>query len=162
MAHAREEYYFQYSIYVLESSTSRRLTYFMPPLNLFPLIVLRPLRLFLPSEEVRRIRIFVLKATHIPFVALIWAYENSRTMVSRAHPTMSRAPHLTNRPLSAGQLSFDGPREFAKSPATRRALAESSQTLTPDMKASTTKSALRSADSPELIALVQKLSEQVD
>lgn len=52
MAHAREEYLFQYvvkstlktrwalancqptrySVYVLESSTSRRLTYFMPPL----------------------------------------------------------------------------------------------------------------------------------
>jgi len=33
MAHARDEYLFQYSIYVLESSsTSSRLTYFFPPL----------------------------------------------------------------------------------------------------------------------------------
>ncbi|KIW34011.1 uncharacterized protein PV07_00813 [Cladophialophora immunda] len=162
MAHAREEYLFQYSIYVLESSTSRRLTYFMPPLNLFPLIVLRPLRLVLPSEEVRRIRIFVLKATHVPFVALIWAYENSRTMISRAHPTISRAPHLTSRPLSAGRLSLEGTRDFVKSPTTRRALNETSSTVTPDMAASTTKSALGTADSAELIALVQKLSEQVD
>ena len=163
MAHAREEYLFQYSIYVLESSTSRRLTYFMPPLNLFPLVVLRPLRLFLPSEEVRRIRIFVLKATHIPFVALIWAYENSKAMIARAHPTLSKAPHSTSRPLSGGQLSFDGPRDFPKSPTTRRALTETlSSTVTPDMTASTTKSALSSADTAELINLVQKLSAQVD
>lgn len=134
----------------------------MPPLNLFPLIVLRPLRLFLPSEQVRRIRIVVLKATHIPFVALIWAYENSRTMVSRAHPTLSRAPHLTSRPLSAGQLSFNEARDFVKSPTTRRALNETSQTIVPDLAASTTKSALGSVDNTELIALVQKLSAQVD
>ncbi|KIW99968.1 uncharacterized protein Z518_10896 [Rhinocladiella mackenziei CBS 650.93] len=162
MAHAREEYLFQYSIYVLESSTSRRLTYFMPPLNLFPLALLRPLRLFFPSEDVRRIRIFVLKATHIPFVALIWAYENSRRMVSRAHPTMSKAPHLTSRPLSAGRLSFDGARDFVKSSTARRALHETSPTATPDMGASTVKSALGSADNAELLALVQKLSTQVD
>ncbi|KIY01202.1 uncharacterized protein Z520_02754 [Fonsecaea multimorphosa CBS 102226] len=162
MAHAREEYLFQYSIYVLESSTSRRLTYFMPPLNLFPLIVLRPLRLVLPSEEVRRIRIFVLKATHVPFVALIWAYENSRTMISRSHPTLSRAPHFTSRPLSAGRLSLEGARDFVKSPTARRALNETSPTVTPDMAASATKSALGTADSTELIALVQRLSEQVD
>ncbi len=162
MAHAREEYLFQYSIYVLESSTSRRLTYFMPPLNLFPLIVLRPLRLFLPSEEVRRIRIFVLKATHIPFVGLIWVYENSRSMITSAHPTLSRAPNLTSRPLSAGQLNFDRAPEFLKSPTTRRALNEASPTATPDMAASATKSALGSADTVELISLVQKLSAQVD
>jgi hypothetical protein len=61
MAHAREEYLFQYvasptlkiigglanrlparySIYVLESSTSRRLTYFMPPLVSLHSFVLR-------------------------------------------------------------------------------------------------------------------------
>lgn len=37
MAHAREEYLFQYSIYVLESSsTSSRLTYFFPPISESP------------------------------------------------------------------------------------------------------------------------------
>ncbi|RAQ70502.1 hypothetical protein COH20_000983 [Aspergillus flavus] len=83
MAHAREEYLFQLSIYVLESSNSRRLTYFMPPLNLIPLLCIRPLRLFLPAEHIRRVRIVLLRATHLPFVALIWAYESSRRYVSR-------------------------------------------------------------------------------
>lgn len=162
MAHAREEYLFQYSIYVLESSTSRRLTYFMPPLNLFPLVLLRPLRLFLPSEDVRRIRIFVLKATHIPFLALIWTYEKARPMVSRPHPTVAKAPHLTSRPLSAGQFSFDGGRDFAKSPRTRRAAPETPPAATPDISGSTRKTALGGVDNAELAALVQKLSVQVD
>lgn len=163
MAHAREEYLFQYSIYVLESSTSRRLTYYMPPLNLCPLVLLRPLRLFFPSEDVRRIRILVLKVTHIPFVAVIWAYENSRRMVSRPRPTMSKAPHLTSRPLSAGGLSLDGTaRDLLRTPTTRRALHETSPTATPDMAGSTMKSALSTADNSDLIALVQKLSAQVD
>ncbi|KAL1969166.1 hypothetical protein VTN77DRAFT_420 [Rasamsonia byssochlamydoides] len=75
MAHAREEYLFQLSIYVLESSSSRRLTYFMPPLNLIPLLFLRPLRLALSAEALRRLRIVLLKITHLPFVAIILAYE---------------------------------------------------------------------------------------
>ena len=162
MAHAREEYLFQYSIYVLESSTSRRLTYFMPPLNLIPLIVLRPLRLVLPSENVRRIRIFFLKATHLPFVALIWAYENSRTIMTRAHPTFSRAPHLTSRPLSAGQLNFNTCRDSVKSPTRRRALNDTPFPSGADVTPSTTKSALSGSDNSGLIALVQKLSAQVD
>jgi hypothetical protein len=164
MAHAREEYLFQYSIYVLESSTSRRLTYFMPPLNLFPLLLLRPLRLFLPSEDVRRIRIFVLKATHVPFLAMIWAYEKSTRIVSRPHPTLSRAPHLTtSRPLSAGVRSLEGVRDLLKTPPIhRRAPPETSASPTRAMAASTTKSASGDADNPDLVALVQKLSTQVD
>ncbi|KAJ6129233.1 hypothetical protein N7512_002013 [Penicillium capsulatum] len=78
MLHAREEYLFQLSVYVLESSNSRRLTYFMPPLNLIPLLCIRPMRLFLSAETVRRVRIVLLRATHLPFVMLIWAYEASR------------------------------------------------------------------------------------
>ncbi|KAJ5638200.1 hypothetical protein N7490_008079 [Penicillium lividum] len=78
MAHAREEYLFQLSIYVLESSNSRRLTYFLPPLNLIPLLCIRPLRLFLSAETVRRVRIVLLRATHLPYVMMIWIYESSR------------------------------------------------------------------------------------
>lgn len=74
MGHAREEYLFQLSIYVLECTNSSRLTYFIPPLNLFPLFV-RPLRLFLVSEKVRRLRIIMLQITHLPFALLIWMYE---------------------------------------------------------------------------------------
>ncbi|RAL17031.1 uncharacterized protein BO97DRAFT_360663 [Aspergillus homomorphus CBS 101889] len=108
MAHAKEEYLFQLSIYVLESSNSRRLTYFMPPLNLIPLLCIRPLRLFLSAEHIRRVRIMLLRATHLPFVALIWAYESSRRYVSRRSsqfpPTATTGGG--SRPTSSFQAGF--------------------------------------------------------
>ncbi|CAK7264017.1 hypothetical protein SEPCBS119000_000785 [Sporothrix epigloea] len=76
MGHAREEYLYVYSIYVLEASTSNRLTHFFPPFNLLALIIFRPLRLFLPSDHnFRAARIALLKATHLPIVGIIHLYE---------------------------------------------------------------------------------------
>ena len=76
ISHAREEYLYVYSVYVLEASTSNRLTHFYPPLNLIPLIVLRPLRVCFSAETIRGWRIALLKFTHLPFVFLIWACES--------------------------------------------------------------------------------------
>jgi hypothetical protein len=76
ITHAREEYLFVYSVYVLEASTSNRLTHFFPPMNLIALIVFRPLRLFLPSDnKFRAARIVLLKVTHLPIVGIIQLYE---------------------------------------------------------------------------------------
>ncbi|KAK4243636.1 hypothetical protein C7999DRAFT_36031 [Corynascus novoguineensis] len=76
ITHAREEYLYVYSVYVLEASTSNRLTHFYPPFNLLALVIFRPLRLFLPSDSnFRRARILLLKATHLPIVAAIEFYE---------------------------------------------------------------------------------------
>ncbi|CAG8933459.1 unnamed protein product [Penicillium salamii] len=44
--------------------------------NLIPLLCIRPMRLILSAGTVRRVRIILLRATHIPFVALIWLYES--------------------------------------------------------------------------------------
>ncbi|CAD0094975.1 unnamed protein product, partial [Aureobasidium vineae] len=79
LSHAREEYLYVYSVFVLEASTSNRLTYFIPPLNLFSL-ALRPLRLFLSSEQLRYSRIVVLKMTHLPHVLLINLYEKMQSV----------------------------------------------------------------------------------
>ncbi|KAJ5357033.1 hypothetical protein N7517_011642 [Penicillium concentricum] len=119
MRHAREEYLFQLAIYVLESSNSRRLTYFMPPLNLIPLLCIRPMRLFLSAGTVRRVRIVLLRATHLPFVALIWAYESkwrhskhslsARGQGTSTNPPRSQDPHSvveTNR-LGPGKPNVD-------------------------------------------------------
>lgn len=76
ISHAREEYLYVYSIYVLEASTSNRLTHFYPPFNLLALVIFRPLRLFLPSDtKFRAARIALLKATHMPIVVTIQFYE---------------------------------------------------------------------------------------
>lgn len=79
LSHAREEYLYVYSVFVLEASTSDRLTYFVPPLNLFSL-ALRPLRLFISAEQLRHIRIVALKMTHLPLVLLINVYEKMQSV----------------------------------------------------------------------------------
>lgn len=79
IGHAREEYLYVYSVYVLEASTSSRLTHFMPPLNLISLVVFRPLRLFLHSDNhFRAGRIVLLRITHAPVVVIIRLYEAIR------------------------------------------------------------------------------------
>jgi len=76
ITHAREEYLYVYSVYVLEASTSNRLTHFYPPFNLLALVIFRPLRLFLPSDDkFRYARIMLLKLTHAPIVGAIMVYE---------------------------------------------------------------------------------------
>ncbi|CRJ99978.1 hypothetical protein BN1723_008725 [Verticillium longisporum] len=82
ITHAREEYLYVYSVYVLEASTSNRLTHFYPPFNLVALVIFRPLRLILPSDnKFRAGRILLLKATHLPIVGAIQLYELIRRRV---------------------------------------------------------------------------------
>jgi hypothetical protein len=83
MSHAREEYLYVYSVYVLEASTSNRLTHFYPPFNLLALVIFRPLRLLLPSDnKFRAARILLLKVTHLPIVGAIMLYELVKGKVS--------------------------------------------------------------------------------
>jgi hypothetical protein len=109
IAHAREEYLFVYSVYVLEASTSNHLTHFYPPLNLIPLVLIRPLRLCLPASHLRRTRILVLKITHAPIVGCIWLFErmHKRVKKSGAEAFSSVDPH-------AGTLLKDNSSSTAK------------------------------------------------
>ncbi|UKZ93125.1 uncharacterized protein TrAFT101_008050 [Trichoderma asperellum] len=76
VTHAKEEYLYVYSVYVLEASTSNRLTHFYPPFNLLSLILFRPWRYIFPRyHKYRAGRIWLLKVTHAPIVAVIKFYE---------------------------------------------------------------------------------------
>ncbi|KAG9233356.1 hypothetical protein BJ875DRAFT_485244 [Amylocarpus encephaloides] len=75
-ANARQEYLYVYSVYVLEASTSNSLTYFYPPLNLIPLVLIGPLRLLFPAQDIRKVRILALKISHLPISYAIWALEH--------------------------------------------------------------------------------------
>ncbi len=82
-----------------KASASRRLTYYFPPLvctlrrahslcqhkpqNLLPLLLFRPLRLCVPSEQIRSARIVLLKITHAPYIAAIWVYEGLYALSNR-------------------------------------------------------------------------------
>ncbi|KAF7680904.1 hypothetical protein GT037_002555 [Alternaria burnsii] len=108
--HARDEYLFIYSVYVLEASSSNRLTYFLPPLNLIPLVI-RPLRLVFPSERLRSVRIVLLKATHLPLVSAIWAFEQlTDTRNRRVKVTSFSGPQTPTLPRKALRLPVNSPR----------------------------------------------------
>jgi hypothetical protein len=47
-------------------------------------LILRPLRLCIPPDQLRRMRIILLKTTHAPFVGAIRLYEGSMTMLKGA------------------------------------------------------------------------------
>ncbi|RMZ76741.1 hypothetical protein DV737_g4706, partial [Chaetothyriales sp. CBS 132003] len=154
----------EYSIYVLESSTSRRLTYFMPPFNLIPLFLLRPLRLLLPSEQVRRIRIIVLKTTHAPFVAFIWVFEQLQSLISRRAPApLAGTPsHTPARPLDSDYLTIGPNHDHGLAPhphasALNKTPVRSVTHSTP----APAESALLVTHTADLIALVQTLSAKV-
>ncbi|KAF2188231.1 hypothetical protein K469DRAFT_703705 [Zopfia rhizophila CBS 207.26] len=159
--HAREEYLFLYSVYVLEASASNRLTYYFPPLNLIPL-VLRPLRLIVPSERLRSARIVLLKATHLPFVGAIWAYEE----------------FIAVRKRNSGVASISGPETSTAKRLHLRSSLNSPRPLTADFQASSegngnTPSRPHPASRPhtragpsesdaQLKSLVSKLTSQVE
>lgn len=161
MAHAREEYLFQYSIYVLESCTSRRLTYFLPPTNLIPLLFVRPLRLFLPSDTVRQMRVMLLRTVSIPFVALIWLYEGAhRLFLQEERPPLAK---MRSRPLSANKpLSSSTSRFRSAGVGTSSALKTSEQLHPHAQKTPSVKSALTNEENADVIVLIQRLSAQVD
>lgn len=159
MAHAREEYLFQYSIYVLESCTSRRLTYFIPPTNLIPLLFIRPLRLVLPSDSVRGIRVLLLRAVSIPFVALIWCYEGSSRLISGSArpPTLGRTH---TRPLCSSRPSYGFSASGTLGMASAPKNASPHATYGFEDASISTGSSMK--DNTDLIALVQRLSVQVE
>jgi hypothetical protein len=77
------------------------------------LILLRPLRLFLSAEQVRSARIVLLKITHFPFVAAIWAYESAAGRLQRisSRPTSNfsgSGPQSYSTPASAGVTTVAG------------------------------------------------------
>lgn len=99
ITHAREEYLYIYSIYVLEASTSNRLTHFYPPFNLLALVIFRPLRLVLPSDHnLRAARIVFLRATHLPIVGIIELYELIRRRIRPDGSAVFRGPRPSRAP----------------------------------------------------------------
>lgn len=108
--HAREEYVYVYSVYVLEASTSNRLTHFYPPFNLVALIIFRPFRLFLPSDnKFRAARIVLLKATHFPIVGVIMLYELIRGKVTSDEYAGFKGPRIESSSSNGGGLGSGGP-----------------------------------------------------
>lgn len=72
--------------------------------NLIPLVFIRPLRLCIPGEQLRRARIALLKATHLPYIAAIWAYESINRFVGSTSESWQYTSRSQKRPLVGSQV----------------------------------------------------------
>lgn len=83
--------------------------------NLIPLCI-RPFRLFLPSEQLRGARIVLLKATHLPFVLAIWAYEQLADARNRNSNVLSFSGPQTPLLKKTPRLAVNTPRLLMADP----------------------------------------------
>ena len=126
-------------------------------------LVFRPLRLVVDAASLRQFRILILKATHAPFVGIIYAYEASRLFSSHrsSFPPASllgSSMHPSNSGHHPSQL---GSRQKA---ALKGELTQDSDSPTRphDSIQGDVPSALSTADISEMLTLMRKLTAQVD
>ena len=134
-----------------------------------PLLLFRPLRLCVPSEELRNARIVLLRATHLPYVGAIWTYERASRFWNSRKDDWLYTPGSQKRPLLASHISFS--HKAMKYPAHRNRSEASLTARTPgsngrsnNNKEADTVAELRKVmdklDSQE--ELIEKLSKQVE
>ncbi|KAI1588481.1 hypothetical protein Ptr902_08918 [Pyrenophora tritici-repentis] len=122
--------------------------------NLIPLVI-RPLRLILPSERLRGARIVLLKATHLPFVFAIWAFEHLAHARTRdAKVTSFSGPQTHALPKRPPRLPVNSPRLLM-------ADAQSNVGRMQQMNWSHTRAGFTEPDA-QLKTLVARLSTQVE
>jgi hypothetical protein len=153
---AREEYLYVYSVYVLEASTSNRLTHFYPPFNLIALVIFRPLRITFPSiGKFRAGRIVLLRATHLPIVGAIKLYEYIRRTSQDDEYAGFRGPRessRSNRPTTYKRPSSGYSRQHFT-------LSQESTLLRPDGK----RRAEEDAEEPKGVeGLIAELNQKMD
>ena len=150
------------SLKQVKASASRRLTYYFPPLvcifctaqsprqrhfqKLLPLLLFRPLRLCVPSEQMRSARIVLLKITHAPYIAAIWLYEELHTLSSHWQYSNSRQQRVrsakrgvhTSMPMPRSKFRSKSDMSMPKTPTSAKrptALGPSDHELASTLKA---------------------------
>lgn len=61
------------------------------------------MRLCISGEQLRRVRIALLKATHLPYIAAIWAYETTNRYLSSTSERWQYTSRSQKRPLIGSQ-----------------------------------------------------------
>jgi hypothetical protein len=95
----------------VESISSNHTFDFYPPTNLLQLLLLRPLRLFLPSRHpfLRQLKFTLLRITHAPFVLGVTLFEQvfqAKTAARMAAGGMPRPPSSRSARIAASRASL--------------------------------------------------------
>ena len=132
--------------------------------NLLPLILLRPLRLCIPAEQLRSARIVLLKLTHSPWVAAIWLYESVKLRVIGAQRDQywdmpSNQQHSPAQPLGAARCLRHSPGSRGFSTL----LVNKSEVSLPKIPMNSTHAfSTQASEVAELKQMIRKLSAQVE
>lgn len=97
----------------VESISSDHAFDFYPPTNLLQLLLLRPLRLCLPSRHpfLQRLKFSLLRITHAPFVLGVTIFEQifcAQNTTTRATTGVLRPPSSRSARVAANRASFYG------------------------------------------------------
>lgn len=127
--------------------------------NLIPLLFIRPLRLCVPAEQLRRARIALLKVTHLPYIAAIWAYESTNRYLSSTSESWQYPSRSQKRPLVGNQVHVR--HRPSRYPALRTRSDASLLAKTPGSEGRFT--GVRDLDSlTEIKRMIEQLSTQVE
>ena len=118
-------------------------------------MLFRPLRLCMPAEKLRRVRIVLLKATHSPCVAAIWMYEHASRYLRGDDDHWHTSSHEKRSDL-ASRLSSS--RQAKKAALTSHSDASLARSSTADWRPRTP----GPDDLSEMKQLLQKLSARLD
>ena len=95
----------------MESINSDHTFDFYPPTNLLQLLLLRPLRLFLPSRHpfLQQLKFTLLRVTHAPFVLCVTGFEQvfcSKNAAVRPTTSVLRPPSSRSARVAANRVSL--------------------------------------------------------
>jgi hypothetical protein len=95
----------------VESISSNHAFDFYPPTNLLQVLLLRPLRLFLPSRHplLQKLKFLLLRITHAPFVLFVTAFEQAFYSKQASRQDLSatlRPPSSRSATVAAKRASF--------------------------------------------------------
>lgn len=131
---------------------------------------MRPLRLFIAPEKLRRLRIILLKITHLPFVAAIWAFEGSvdylkgveKLPASGVASLSGPSDGPTNGPKRVSYLRSFTPRTLVAGSLSQASLANPTRESRAKRPSRPTTAATDGEEQHDLKALILKLSAQVE
>lgn len=127
-------------------------------------LFLRPLRVFISSESLRRARIVLLKTTHAPAIAAISAYEYVESRRRRQPSVLNSGPEsspvASRRPIAKAPANSTGGRGRGTTAA--RPSSGAGEARSPQRRSQGHRSTAAPEQDGDLRLLVMKLSSQVE
>ena len=114
----------------------------------------------MPAEQLRSVRIMLLKVTHFPYVAAIWVFERASRYMSREDKSWiaKSEPRLHKRPFIASPINV--PRKAKQAALSSRSEASLAKMADADARPNASRTD-EVSDLKQMMGMISKLSGQV-